>query len=198
MTRLQLNTLTREGKHQGVAARMGAFPYAGLDTIAQAQPELIIALDCVQDPRNLGAILRTAEAVAAGGIVLPKDRAAGVTPAVVRGAAGHVYQVPVARVTNLARAIETLKGLGWWAVGLLPDGERGLYEAELSQRIVLVIGGEGGGIRPLVARICDERVSLPMARGVNSLNAAVAAGIALYEIRRRRDSGDTTPGAPRD
>jgi len=192
----QLNVLAQGGTHQGVAARMGAFAYTELDAIVRARPELIIALDCVQDPRNLGAILRTAEAVAAGGVVLPKDRAAGVTPAVVRGAAGHVYRVPIARVTNLARAIEMLKGQGWWALGLLPDGDQELYEVGLPERILLVIGGEGRGIRPLVARICDERVSLPMAQGVNSLNAAVAAGVALYEIRRRHGAKTAALGAP--
>jgi 23S rRNA (guanosine2251-2'-O)-methyltransferase len=193
----QLNALAQGGTHQGVAARMGAFAYTEFDAIVSARSELIIALDCVQDPRNLGAILRTAQAVDAGGVVLPKDRAAAVTAAVLRGAAGHVYRVPIARVTNLARAIEVLKGQGWWALGLLPDGDQELYKVALPERILLVIGGEGGGIRPLVARICDERVSLPMAQGVNSLNAAVAAGVALYEIRRRHGPKSTTAGAAR-
>jgi len=181
-----LRALTNDAKHQGVAARMGAFAYAELEAIVRARPELVVALDCVQDPRNLGAILRTAEAVGAGGVLLPKDRSAGVTAAVVRGAAGHVYRVPVARVTNLARAVGTLKAEGWWAVGLLPGGRRELYEVSLPNRILLVIGGEGKGIRPLVARLCDQHASLPMAHGVNSLNASVAAGVALYEIERRR------------
>lgn len=181
-----LDVLTRRGKHQGLAARVGPFPYVDLKGISAAAQGLIVALDCVQDPRNLGAILRTAEAASATGALLPTDRSAAVTPAVVRSAGGYVYRVPIARVTNLVRALETLKAAGWWAVGLAPRQGRMLYEVSLPARVVLVIGGEGKGIRPLVARSCDELVCLPMAAGVNSLNAAVAAGVALYEIGPRR------------
>lgn len=187
-----LDAVTREGKHQGLAARMGPFPYASLEEVAARAKELIVALDCVQDPRNLGAILRTAEAVAAGGVLLPTDRSAAVTSAVVRSAGGYVYRVPIGRVTNLVRAIQALKAGGWWAVGLVPREGRVLYDVSLPRRIVLVVGGEGKGMRPLVARSCDELVSLPMAARVNSLNAAVAAAVALYEIgpRRRARAGD--------
>ena len=185
----RMNTLSHGENHQGVIARLAPFRYADLNEIIRARPKLVVALDCMQDPRNLGAILRTAEAVAAGGMLLPKDRSAGVTPGAVRTAAGHVYRVPVARVTNLARAVDLLRTAGWWALGLVPRAERSLYEVDLPDRLVLVGGGEGKGIRPLVARACDALVSLPMAEGVNSLNAAVALGVALYEVRRRGQGG---------
>jgi 23S rRNA (guanosine2251-2'-O)-methyltransferase len=165
---------------------MAPFSYVEVDVITRARPQLIIALDCVQDPRNLGAILRTAEAVAAGGVVIPKDRSAGVTGAAVRSAAGHVFGVPIARVTNLVRVIEGFKTEGWWAMALMPRAGELLHDMRLPERVLLVIGGEGTGIRPLVASSCDCRVSLPMAQGVNSLNVSVAAGIALYEIGRKQ------------
>jgi 23S rRNA (guanosine2251-2'-O)-methyltransferase len=190
----RLTALSRTTNHQGVVARMRPFAYADLEEIADADVRLILALDCVQDPRNLGAILRTGEAVGVGGVLLPKDRSVGVTAAVVRGAAGHVYRAPIAQVTNLVRAIEALKRQGWWAVGLSPSGEQGLYSLDLPPRVVLVIGGEGKGIRPLVLRACDHVVALPMANGVNSLNAAVAAGVALYEVDRRRRAAAEAPG----
>lgn len=183
-----LDGLSRGGKHQGVAVRMGPFPYASLDVILESPRGVVVALDCIQDPRNLGAVLRTAHAVGARGVLVPTDRSAEVTGAAVRSAGGYVYGVPIARVTNLARAIESFTAAGWWAVGLVP-GARVLYEVTLPERVLLVIGGEGRGIRPLVCRACDELVSLPMAAGIDSLNAAVAAGCALYELRRRGLSG---------
>ena len=174
------------GSHRGLLARLRPYAYAELSIVVESAANLVLALDCVQDPRNLGAILRTGEAAGAGGVLLPRDRSAPVTAAVVRGAAGHAYRVPVVQVTNLVRALEELKTHGWWVLGLSPRGETSLYDIALPGRIVLVGGGEERGIRPLVRRSCDHLVSLPMAGGVDSLNASVALGVALYEIRRRR------------
>jgi 23S rRNA (guanosine2251-2'-O)-methyltransferase len=177
------------GSHRGLLARLKPYAYAELSTVIESAADLILALDCVQDPHNLGAVLRTGEAAGAGGVLLPRDRSVSVTASVVRGAAGHAYRVPVVQVTNLVRALEQLKTLGWWVLGLSPRGETSLYDIDLPRRIVLVGGGEERGIRPLVRRSCDHLVSLPMADGVDSLNASVALGIALYEIRRRRGPG---------
>jgi 23S rRNA (guanosine2251-2'-O)-methyltransferase len=174
------------GSHRGLLARLRPYAYAELSTVVESAADLVLALDCVQDPRNLGAILRTGEAAGAGAVILPRDRSAPVTASVVRGAAGHAYRVPVVQVTNLVRALEQLKDLGWWVLGLSPRGETSLYDIALPRRIVLVGGGEERGIRPLVRRSCDHLVSLPMAASVDSLNASVALGVALYEIRRRR------------
>jgi 23S rRNA (guanosine2251-2'-O)-methyltransferase len=181
-----LDGLVRGGPHQGVAARLGAFPYVALDTIVDACPGLVLVLDCIQDPRNLGAILRTAGAAGVEAVLIPKDRAAAVTPSAVMSAAGHAFRVPVARVSNLVRSIGVLKASGAWAVGLNPQAQSGLFDLALPERVILVAGGEGEGMRPLVQRTCDFVVSLPMASGVESLNASVAVGVALYEIVRQR------------
>jgi len=183
---LEIDTSGGRGAHRGVVASLRPFAYAELSSIVEAGPDLIVVLDCVQDPRNLGAILRTAKAAGAGGLVLPRDRAVSVTAAVVRGAAGHAYGIPVARVTNLVRALDTLRSAGWWVLGLSSGAGASLYEVSLPGRVVVVVGGEEKGIRPLVSRYCDELATLPMAGGVESLNASVAAGVALYEVRRRR------------
>ena len=180
-----LDELTGRGRHQGAVVRMTPFAYADLDDVAAAG-DTLVALDCVQDPRNLGAILRTAAAVNVGAVLLPKDRAVGVTGAALRSAGGYAHRLRIARVTNLARTIDELKTVGWWVVGLVPGASRPVFEATLTGRVLVVVGGEGKGIRPLVAAGCDELVSLPMAAGVASLNAAVAASVALYEMYRQR------------
>jgi 23S rRNA (guanosine2251-2'-O)-methyltransferase len=186
-----LDEITGKGRHQGAVARMTPFRYADLQDVVAAAGDTLIALDCVQDPRNLGAILRTAAAVNVGALLLPKDRAVGVTGAALRSAGGYAHRLCVARVTNLARAIDELKAAGWWAVGLVPGASRLVFQANLTGRVLLVVGGEGKGIRPLVAAGCDELVSLPMAAGVRSLNAAVAASVALYEMYRQRQAKGT-------
>lgn len=184
-----LDEMTGGGRHQGAVVRMTPFPYADLEDVAATTGNCLVALDCVQDPRNLGAILRTAAAVGVAALVLPRDRSVGVTGAALRSAGGYAHRLRVARVTNLARAIDELKAAGWWAVGLVPEAGRLIFQATLSGRVLLVVGGEGKGIRPLVAAGCDELVSLPMAAGVRSLNAAVAASVALYEVYRQRHAG---------
>ncbi len=185
----RLDEMTGGGRHQGIVVRMAPFPYGGLEDIAAMTAECLVALDCVQDPRNLGAILRTAAALSVTALILPKDRAVAVTGAALRSAGGYAHRLRVVRVTNLARAIDDLKAAGWWAVGLVPGASRLIFQATLTGRVLVVVGGEGKGIRPLVAAGCDELVSLPMAPGVRSLNAAVAASVALYEVYRQRQFG---------
>jgi 23S rRNA (guanosine2251-2'-O)-methyltransferase len=142
-------------------------------------------VDNVQDPRNLGALLRTARAAGAGGVVLPRDRSVGVTSVVAVASAGTLFGLPIVRVPNLVRAMNSLKAFGFWLVGLVPSSPRSLFELDAPDRVALVVGSEGSGLRPLVQRTCDLEVAIPMAPGVESLNVSVAAGVALFELRRR-------------
>jgi 23S rRNA (guanosine2251-2'-O)-methyltransferase len=146
-----------------------------------------LALDSIQDPQNLGTLLRTAEAVGVAGVLIPEHRAAGVSTAVVNASAGAVEHLRVSRVTNLARALEGLKETGIWAVALEATPEAvALWDAPLDGPLALVVGGEGEGVRPIVLRACDVAARLPIAGRVESLNAAVAGSVALYELARRR------------
>jgi len=183
-----LERLARSPHHQGTVALSPAFSYAPLDRLIAPACQSVLALDGVQDPRNLGAILRTACAFGVGGILLPRDRSVGVTGAVAATAAGMLFDRPVARVPNLVQALERLKEHGFWLVALVPHGGTPLPEHSVPERTVLVAGGEGDGLRPLVRRTCDFAVSIPMEPGVESLNVGVAVGVALYELiaRRRR------------
>jgi 23S rRNA (guanosine2251-2'-O)-methyltransferase len=183
--RQRLDRLAGGAAHQGVAAVVPPFRYEGLDAVCDAAAELTLVLDGIQDPRNLGAILRTARAAGVGGVVLPQDRSAGITAVVVSASAGTVFGLRVARVPNLVRAMGRLREAGSWLVGLVPRAGRVLYDVELPSRIALVVGGEGGGLRSLVRRSCDFEVEIPMAPGVESLNVSVATGVALFELRRR-------------
>jgi len=169
--------------HQGVVADTPPFRYAALPTLLEAASLLV--LDGVQDPRNLGAILRSARAAGVGGIVLPQDRSVGVTSVAALASAGLLFGLPIARVPNLVRAMESLKESGFWLVGLVTRGGVDLRTFEPPPRPALVVGGEGEGLRPLVDRTCDFRVSIPMAAGVESLNVSVATGIAVFRILQR-------------
>jgi 23S rRNA (guanosine2251-2'-O)-methyltransferase len=140
----------------------------------------------VTDPQNVGALARSAQALGAHGLVLPKDRAAGVTPAVFKAAAGALERFPVARVTNVSRALEALEEQGVWTVALAADAERDLSEIDLTTGIAVVLGSEGKGVRPLVRRSCDHVARIPMQGGVGSLNVAAAGAIAFYEVSRQR------------
>jgi len=181
-----LARLAAGGAHQGVVARVPAYRYAELGDVAAATGSAVLVLDGIQDPQNLGAILRTARAVGVAGVVLPKDRAVAVTAAVVAASAGHAFAVPVARVTNLARACEALKEAGWWLVALTAATQRSVFDlAGEVDRPALVMGGEGSGIRQLIHRGCDFEATIPMAAGVESLNVSVAAAVALYALTRR-------------
>jgi len=169
-------------------AELAEFRYAELEELLAGirDPALLLVLDGVTDPQNLGALVRSAHALGAHGVVLPKDRAAGVTPAAFKAAAGALEHCPVARVTNLSRALEQMKEQGIWAVALAADGERELGSIDLTVPTALVLGSEGSGVRPLVRRSCDHIARIPMSAGVGSLNVAAAGAVALYEVARQR------------
>ncbi len=188
----ELERLTQGGHHQGVAALYRAAPsldehalpalLEGLDG-----PALLLVLDGVTDPHNLGACLRVADGAGAHAVIAPKDRAVGLTPTVRKVASGAAESLPFVQVTNLARTLEELKRRGLWIIGLAGEAEHELYHTRLAdQPLALVLGAEGAGLRRLTREACDELVRLPMRGSVESLNVAVAAGIALYEIVRQR------------
>jgi 23S rRNA (guanosine2251-2'-O)-methyltransferase len=184
--RTQLDKIS-EG-HQGVAAEVSGYPYVALDDLLNSsQAPLFLVLDCVQDPQNLGTLLRTAEAVGVSGVLIAQDRAAQVTPAVVNASSGATEHLRIARVTNITRALQTLKGSNVWVVGLEDaPGAQDYATADLRGPLALVVGSEGHGIRRLVRETCDVLIKLPMRGVVTSLNAAVAGSIVLYETLRQR------------
>jgi 23S rRNA (guanosine2251-2'-O)-methyltransferase len=189
--RQRLDRLAGVTQHQGIVAVVADYRYREVEEIlaaaaASGRPPLVVLLDGVEDPHNLGAIVRSAHALGAHGVVVPRDRASGVTPSAAKASAGAVEHVPVARVTNLVRTLEELKEAGIWAVGLVPDGDQDLARVDMRGPTALVIGGEGQGIRPLVRKCCDHVARIPMAGRVGSLNASAAAAITLYEAARQR------------
>lgn len=190
----QLTSLAGTAAHQGVAARVSAFAFQELDEVCAAAPGpgqapgLLLALDSLQDPHNLGAVLRTALCAGVEAVLVPKDRSAPPTPAVSRISAGALEHTGLVCVTNLVRSLEQLKARGLWVIGLDRDAPQGLFTADLTLPLVLVIGGESSGMRPLVKRTCDRLVSIPQQGPLDSLNASAAAAVALYEIRRQRTS----------
>ena len=173
------------GVHQGVGAELAEFGYVELEELIKPQAFLLL-LDGVTDPQNLGALVRSAHALGAHGVVLPRDRAAGITPAAFKAAAGALEHCAVARVTNLSRAIEQLKEAGVWTVALAADGDQELGDIDLTSPIAIVVGSEGDGVRPLVKKTCDHVARIPMAGQVGSLNVSAAGAIALYEVARQR------------
>ncbi len=182
-------------RHQGVVAIAGELDYVEVDDIvdaaeARGEPPLIVALDGVQDPHNLGAIVRSAYVLGAHGVIVPRDRAAQVTPVVTKASAGATEHLPIAQATNLVRALETLKQRGVWIAGIAAEeGAQAAWDFDATGPMCLVLGSEGKGIRRLVARTCDYHVQIPMPRaGVGSLNVSVAAGAILYEVLRQRMS----------
>ena len=178
--------LGSEAVHQGLALLVAPLAPVDLATIADpAGPRLLVALDQVSDPRNVGAILRSAAAFGAAAVIVPQHGSPPETGVLAKAAAGALELVPLARVTNLARALEELKGLGYWSVGLAARAERSLDDLPALERLVLVLGAEGKGMRRLVGERCDLLVRIPLAAGVESLNVAVAAGIALHALARR-------------
>jgi 23S rRNA (guanosine2251-2'-O)-methyltransferase len=175
--------------HQGVAARVGPYPYSGLEEILATPDPLVAVLDSVTDPRNLGAVLRAADGAGASGVVVPKDRAVGVTPVAVKASAGASEHVRVARETNLRRALERMKEGGVWvyaAEEAANSGTTAYTDLDLSVPVALVLGSEGRGVRWLVREGCDGAVSIPMRGAVSSLNVSVAAAVLLFEARRQR------------
>jgi 23S rRNA (guanosine2251-2'-O)-methyltransferase len=192
VTRAELDRLTDRAVHQGVALKVPPYRYADAHELLERAGEageapLIVALDSVTDPRNLGAVVRSAGAFAAHGVVVPERRAAGMTASAWKTSAGAAARVPVARVTNLTRQLRDFRDRGLMVVGLDSNGTLELPELDLAgEPLVLVVGSEGKGLSRLVADSCDALVRIPMASSAESLNAGVAAGIALYEISRRR------------
>jgi 23S rRNA (guanosine2251-2'-O)-methyltransferase len=183
--RARIEDLARGGAHQGVVARAGPYPYSDLDEIFAAPDPLILVLDRVTDPRNLGAVLRAADGAGASGVVIPKDRAVGVTAAAVKASAGASEHVPVARETNLRRAIDRMKEASVWVYAAEVGGTT-YTGLDLAGPVALVLGSEGRGVRRLVREGCDGAVSIPMLGAVGSLNVSVAAAVLLYEARRQR------------
>ncbi len=185
-----LNRLCNTDHHQGVALKVEPFPYADLgdllDELKDNPTGLVLVLDSVQDPHNLGALIRSAACAGAHAVVIPKDRAAGVTAAAEKASAGAAGTVPVAQVTNISQALQDLKKAGFWIYGADGSAKHTLYQQDFSGPVALVIGGEGEGIRPLVRKGCDEVVSIPLQGGVSSLNASVAGGVFLFEVVRQR------------
>jgi 23S rRNA (guanosine2251-2'-O)-methyltransferase len=186
-----ISRLCGSDHHQGVALKVEAFAYSDLNDILNKCREsfkkgLLIVLDGIQDPHNLGALIRSAACAGAHGVIIPKDRAARITPAVEKASAGAVETIPVAQVVNIAQTLEELKTEGFWIYGATDSSGTSVYEQDFTGHTILVIGSEGEGIRPLVLRKCDVLVSIPMGGGISSLNASVAGGIILFEIVRQR------------
>ena len=186
----RLDQLSETKKHQGVIAVAAAYEYAEVEDIlaaaeAKGEPPFIIILDGIEDPHNLGAILRTANQVGAHGVIIPKRRAVGLTPTVARTSAGAINYTPVAKVTNISNTMKELKDKGMWFVCADMDGTV-MYDMDLSGPIGLVIGNEGEGVSQLVKKNCDMVASIPMKGDIDSLNASVATGVLAYEILRQR------------
>lgn len=179
------DAFTQGGVHQGVAAYLHAFPYASLSNILEQEPDLLVVLDSIVDPRNLGALLRTAEGAGTGGVILTSVRSAPLSPAVEKVATGATAYVPICRIENLSRVLMILRKKGYWIVGLVPNVQMSLYDLPIFQKIALVIGGEKKGVRPLTRQLCDCLVAIPMRGRISSLNVSVAGAIALYELVRR-------------
>ena len=190
VTKERLDQLSETGRHQGVIGVASAGRYATVEEMLayaeeKGEPPFLVLLDGIEDPHNLGAIIRTANVAGAHGVILPKHRSAGLTATVMRTSAGALNYVKVARVTNLKDAIAKLKKEGLWFVCADMDGET-MYRLPLTGPIGLVIGGEGSGVGPLIRKECDYVASIPMRGDVTSLNASVAAGVLMYEIVRQR------------
>ena len=188
--RERLDQMSQTGKHQGVIATVAAYEYAEVEDILAAartrnEEPFLVLLDNIEDPHNLGAIIRTANLAGAHGVIIPKNRAVGLTATVARTSAGALHYTPVARVTNLAKTMEDLKKEGLWFVCADMDGTS-MYDLNLTGAIGLVIGNEGEGVGRLVKEKCDYVASIPMKGNIDSLNASVAAGVMAYEIVRQR------------
>ena len=189
--RRKLDFMSATGAHQGVIAMVAAHDYASIDDILKkaadaGEAPLIVICDELSDPHNLGAIIRTAECAGAHGVIIPKRRSVGLTAVVGKASAGALEYLPVARVSNITAAIDTLKKAGVWIYGTAAEGSTTLYKADLKGAAAIVIGNEGQGMSRLVSDSCDFKVSIPMKGSISSLNASAAAAIMLYEAVRQR------------
>ncbi|MBT1071551.1 23S rRNA (guanosine(2251)-2'-O)-methyltransferase RlmB [Pelotalea chapellei] len=188
--KLDLTKMCASSHHQGIALEVEPFRYTDLSDLLVSISEngksgFLLVLDGIQDPHNLGALIRSAACAGANGVIIPKDRACGVTAAAEKSSAGAVETIAVVQVTNIAQSLATLKEAGYWAYGLAGEAKQSIYETAFSGNVVLVIGNEGEGIRPLVRKQCDVVMSIPQYGGIGSLNASVAGGIALFEVARK-------------
>ena len=189
--RNKIKSISETDKHQGVIAYVAAYDYKDLDELLNEidkseEDAFLIILDEINDPHNLGSIMRTADAVGAHGIIIPKRRAVGLTPVVAKTAAGAIEYVPVCRVTNISRTIEELKARNIWIAGADMDGEQSYYKSNFAGNIAIVMGNEGKGISRLIKEKCDFLVNIPMRGKVSSLNASVAASVIMYEVYKQR------------
>ncbi len=189
--RADLEKLAGTPHHQGVVMRTASFVYADLEdlldlVLKSGEKLFLLVLDGIQDPQNLGALIRTAACAGVQGVVIPKDRACGITPAVEKASAGAVETVQVIQITNLVQTLERIKQTGAWVFGLTGEADQDIYQQNFTGHITLVIGGEGDGIRPLVRKHCDGLLAIPQYGGVASLNASVAGGIVMFEAARQR------------
>jgi 23S rRNA (guanosine2251-2'-O)-methyltransferase len=175
-----------EGRHQGIVAVIREYSYAPLEEVLDLKPDPLIVIDGVTDPRNLGAILRSAECAGVRAVVLARDRTAPITPAAVKASAGAWAHLKVARCGNVAQTLEAFKANGYWTAALAPDGDISLAEVDCTRRLAVVVGSEGKGVRDLVKKTVDFVVNIPMYGRVASLNVSVAAAIALFDLARRR------------
>lgn len=192
ITEISLERLADGINHQGIVCETGPFDYLELDELLERTADdssaLVVVLDQIQDPHNLGAILRSAAAFDVAAVIISKDRAASVTPAVVRASAGLAFRVPVVQVTNIARTLSTLKDEGWWSVGTFMDGNTDVWDLDFDMKAAVVLGGEHQGIRRLVGEHCDFRCRIPCDGAVESLNVSVAGAILMFESYRHRVS----------
>ena len=193
--RKYLDKLAGTTENQGVIALGQPFVYADLDVLIKNRKppsnfDLILILDSIMDPQNLGSIIRTAHCMGANGVVIPEDRSANVTAAVSKASAGSVQQIPVARVVNLSQTLDYLKNKGFWVFGAEAHGGKNIKDMDFNCSVVLVLGGEAKGIRPLVKKKCDFLITIPLAGNFDSLNVSVAAGIIQYEIFCQRDNAN--------
>jgi len=188
----ELDKLAGNARHQGAILRIAPFPYATLDDLLDSarqgdRPAFFLLVDGITDPHNFGAIVRSADAAGCHGVIVAKDRACPVTGVVEKSAAGALAHLPLCQVTNLARTMDRLRDENIWLYGLAGEKEATpLYGADLTSALALVVGGEGSGLRPVVRKRCDLLLALPMCGGVPSLNASVAAAVALFEVVRQR------------
>ena len=182
----EIAALAGTDAHQGVCAEVGPFAYADAAELLSRPDPLIVALDEITDPQNLGAVIRTAEVAGATGVVIPERRSADVTPAVCKASAGAVEHLPVARVRNLADFLEQAKAAGCWSYGASADAPQSYRDVDYSGGAVLVLGAEGRGLRPRVASVCDQLVSIPQHGLIDSLNVGAAAAVLVFEIVARR------------
>ena len=191
VSREALNREAHNTSHQGIVAVVAARKYVSLDEVlalpaAKGQVPLFVVLDGVEDPRNLGAILRTAETAGVHGVIIPERRATGLTETVAKASAGALEYVPVVKVVNIVKALEELKKAGIWVFGAEAGKGTVYWKADFSSPVALVLGGEGRGVRRLVAERCDSLVAIPLCGQISSLNVSVAAGVLLYEVLRQR------------